>query len=125
MQRMYPGHSLLRFDEALLAARSGRTGAAHAIIEELAGASTDGVYRGQTGTLRAEALAQLHAAVGDLDEAFVVLETAFEKKGHARRLMSHPLFEPLRDDPRYDAMLTRMTLRCRRDGNLHRCQPLQ
>ena len=125
MQRMYPGHSLLRFDEALLAARSGRTDAAREIIEELARASTDGVYLGQTGTLRAEALAQLHAAVGDLDEAFDVLETAFEKKGHARRLMSHPLFEPLRDDPRYDAMLTRMTLRCRRDGNLHRCQPLQ
>ena len=125
LQRMYPGHSLLRFDEALLAARSGRTDAAREIIEELARASTDGVYLGQTGALRAEALAQLHAAVGDINEAFDVLETAFEKKGHARRLMSHPLFAPLRDDPRYDAMLTRMTLHCRRDGDLHRCQPLQ
>lgn len=125
MQELYPEDALVWFDEALFAARSGRTGEARAIIAQLSQASLEGVYRGQTGVLRAEALAQLHAAVGDLDEAFAVLETAFDQKGHARRLMSHPLFAPLWDDPRYDAMLARMTLHCRRDGDLHRCQPLQ
>lgn len=125
MMRLFPEDPFIRFGEALLAARSGRIDEAREIISGLTRDSIDGVYQGQMGTLRAEALAQLYAAVGDIDEAFVVLETAFAYKGHARRLMSHPLFEPLWEDPRYEAMLTRMTLRCRPVGDLHRCQPLQ
>ena len=125
LRSSYPGDPLISFDEALLAARSDRIDEAREIIDRLSEDSIDGVYRGQLGSLRAESLAQLHAAVGDIDQAFAALETAFEYKGHARRLMSHPLFEPLWDDPRYEAMLTRMTLRCRREGDLHKCQALQ
>jgi DNA-binding SARP family transcriptional activator len=125
LRSSFPGDPLISFDEALLAARSDRVDEAGEIIDRLSEDSVDGVYEGQLGTLRAESLAQLHAGVGDIDQAFAVLETAFEDKGHARRLMSHPLFKPLWDDPRYEAMLARMTLRCRRVGDLHRCQPLQ
>ncbi|MBT8462015.1 MAG: hypothetical protein KJO44_05775 [Gemmatimonadetes bacterium] len=115
----------VEFGMALLAARTGDVETAIRMADRLSGGSNDGVFEGQLGVLRLESVAQLYAAVGDVDGAFHVLSEAFEQKGHVRRLMSHPLFEPLWDDPRFESMLTRMTLRCRREGNLHLCQPLQ
>ena len=120
-----PDLPLLPFYDALLAARDGRGSEARELIERHSDHSAAGVYVGQTGVLRAESLAQLYAAVGDRDNAFAVLTAAFENKGHVRRLSSHPLFDPLRGDPRYDALLARMGLRCRPDGDLYRCRPLE
>jgi hypothetical protein len=54
-------------------------------------------------------VAQLHAFVGDRDAAFAWLDRAFARRdedlGHVR---SNPLVKPLRDDPRYGALLRRM-----------------
>ena len=72
-----------------------------------------------------EPLAQLYAAVGDRESALALLESEMEAKGHVRRLPTEPLFDPLRDDPRFDAMLARMGLICRRAEGRQVCQPIE
>jgi len=65
---------------------------------------------GDTFTL--DNLAYIAAAEGRIDDAFILLEDSF-----SRRLMSmlwirvDPRVDPLRNDPRFDALLTRMKLR--------------
>ncbi|MEJ2016387.1 MAG: hypothetical protein P8X61_12400, partial [Limibacillus sp.] len=53
----------------------------------------------------AESIALIHAQQGRLDEAFKWLEHGFELH-RARYILVHdPLFDPLRDDPRWKRFL--------------------
>lgn len=56
-------------------------------------------------------VAALHVALGNRDEAFAWLEKAYQAHDwHLHRLKVDPQFAPLRDDPRYNAMLKRLNL---------------
>ena len=56
--------------------------------------------------------ARLHALLGDLDAASPDLEQAFaERDGRTRFITTVPELTPLRDDPRYAALLGRMEFR--------------
>jgi serine/threonine-protein kinase len=56
-------------------------------------------------------LAVVHAALGDKDAAFAELETAFQNRDwFLPRLKVDPFMDPLRDDPRFDAMVKRLNL---------------
>jgi tetratricopeptide (TPR) repeat protein len=57
----------------------------------------------------AEALAWIHMALGDHDEAFRWLETAYEQREMGLIwLKAHWVFDPLRGDPRFDDLVRRM-----------------
>jgi adenylate cyclase len=62
--------------------------------------------------VRAEYLAMGHAAVGHLDQAFEALERAYQARS-AGLIYLHldPGYEPLRNDPRYGALVQRIGLR--------------
>ncbi len=56
-------------------------------------------------------VAWVHAALGDKDEAFSWLEKAVQdREGSVYRLKVEPLIDPLRDDPRFGALLRRIGL---------------
>jgi serine/threonine-protein kinase len=55
-------------------------------------------------------LASVYAALGDRDRAFSWLEKAEETKTLLPLVLRDPKFDPLRDDPRYHALLRRMNL---------------
>jgi serine/threonine-protein kinase len=56
-------------------------------------------------------VAQYYAWQGDLDKAFECLETAYEQKNMwLTRITVHPVWEPLRGDPRYENLVKRMGL---------------
>jgi TolB-like protein/Tfp pilus assembly protein PilF len=56
-------------------------------------------------------VANIYAALGEKDKAFAELEKAFENHDwELFRLKVDPLMDPLRDDPRFKAMLKRMGL---------------
>ena len=118
------GHPFVKVPEALLLERQGRRPEARRLVAEIENEDPDVVFAGFYGST-AEPLAQVHAAVGDLDQAFEILESQMEEKGHIRRLTSHPLFEPLRDDPRYPSLVARMGLRCRWIGERRSCQQIE
>ncbi|MEO5509731.1 MAG: hypothetical protein ABIS27_03820, partial [Longimicrobiales bacterium] len=62
--------------------------------------------------VRSEYLAMGHAAVGNLDRAFESLERAYQaRSGGLIYLHLDPGYDPLRGDPRYAEMLSRMGLR--------------
>jgi tetratricopeptide (TPR) repeat protein len=62
--------------------------------------------------VRSEYLAMGHAAVGDMDKAFESLEKAYQARS-AGVIYLHldPGYEPLRSDPRYAEMVSRIGLR--------------
>jgi len=62
--------------------------------------------------VRSEYLAMGHAAVGNLDRAFESLERAYQaRSGGLIYLHLDPGYDPLRGDPRYAEMVSRMGLR--------------
>ncbi len=55
--------------------------------------------------------ATVYAALGDRDAAFAELDRAFDERDwQLQRIKVDPFMDPLRDDPRYKAMLKRMNL---------------
>jgi serine/threonine protein kinase/tetratricopeptide (TPR) repeat protein len=55
--------------------------------------------------------AQIYAQLGDKDQAFAWLEKAYEKHdGMIYTLKVEPLLDPLRNDPRFDDLLSRLNL---------------
>ncbi len=109
--------------QGLLEARQGNLAGARSIIAELEQVEPTLAFEG-LDRAPAEPRAQLYASVGDAETAFSILLEEMEEKGHIRRLSSHPLFAPLRGDPRYASLLARMNLRCRSSGDRHICQPV-
>lgn len=56
-------------------------------------------------------VASIYAALGDKDRAFAKLEKAFaERDYNLHRLKVDPLFDPLRDDPRFKDLVRRIGL---------------
>lgn len=56
-------------------------------------------------------VANIYAALGEKDQAFAELEKAYENHDwELFRLKVDPLMDPLRDDPRFKAMLKRLNL---------------
>jgi tetratricopeptide (TPR) repeat protein len=57
------------------------------------------------------AIAEVNAYLGDKDQAFEILEIAYqERNGILIYLNVHPWYDPLRDDPRFHDLLRRMNL---------------
>ncbi len=120
----FPGHPYLDVPGALLLARRGDTLEAATIVAQISAREPAEIFAGFSRST-AEPRAQLYAAIGDIDTAFEILQAEMDGKGHVRRLSSHPLFEPLRDDPRYAPLTARMGLQCRRAGDRQSCQPIE
>ena len=95
-------------DRAVLAhayARAGQIDRARAILAEL--------ERPQGGEfLPAYYFALIHVGLGDRDRAFAALDRAFkERVGPINELNIDPMFDSVRDDPRFDPLLRRLRLR--------------
>ncbi len=52
----------------------------------------------------------IYAQLGEKDEAFEWLEKAFEEGQDMNNLKVHPIWDPLRDDPRFQDLLRRLNL---------------
>ena len=56
-------------------------------------------------------LAAARAELGEIDRAFAMLDEAYERRSsELLELKAEPWFDPLRDDPRFAALLERMEL---------------
>ena len=56
-------------------------------------------------------LASIYATLGDKDNAFAELERSFEERDcYLARISVDPFMDPLRSDPRFKSLLTRMNL---------------
>ena len=63
------------------------------------------------GSVSPYSVANIHVALGDRDEAFVWLERALEDRDRMlTSLRVHPRLDPLRSDPRFASLLSRMNL---------------
>lgn len=84
---------------------SGRRDKTQPILHEL----KEGVRKGE---LRAEtAIARIHAALGEPDEAFAWLQQAWQQRdGELALVKIDPTFESLHSDPRFVELLRRMSL---------------
>jgi tetratricopeptide (TPR) repeat protein len=123
-ERLGPGPALDRL-AALLLVQRGDTVRARAIADRLvlvaeSGDPFQGMY-----TSPDEPLIELLVAVGDRESAFTRMDSLTAFKGHVRRLASDPLLDPLRSDPRMDALLAQMALICRGAGERRVCQPIE
>jgi eukaryotic-like serine/threonine-protein kinase len=85
-------------------ALSGRRAEARKVIAQLNAAS-------KIHYIPASLLAEIHAALGDKDQAFSLLEKAYEEHdSYLVRLKVEPALDPLRSDRRFEALLHRMKL---------------
>jgi tetratricopeptide (TPR) repeat protein len=81
-------------------ARAGRTAAAHTLLTELT--SADRRY------VPSYEVALVYAALGDSRLAFEWLDRSFRERSHYIALLRvDPALDPLRTDPRFDALLAR------------------
>jgi len=55
-------------------------------------------------------MAEIHMGLGEKDEAFRWLETAYQERNIDAAIRVYPIFDPLRDDPRFQDLLRRMNL---------------
>ena len=85
-------------------ARAGRTADAHRVLDELKQRSTQRYVSWRD-------IAVIDAGLGEKDEAFAALEKAYEMHDSGIVFMKvDPLFDPLRSDPRFPALLRRIGL---------------
>jgi len=86
-------------------AAAGNRAEAQRILEDL-------IKRSEKAYIPAYSLAHILIAMGDKDRAFKYLEKAYEEKSTGMILLKvDPKLDPLRDDPRFNALLERMNLR--------------
>ena len=89
---------------AHLEASSGNEAEARRILEELIAARSHRV-------VSAWGIAALHASLGDVDEAFRWLDVAVEERATGLIFLRvHPRLDPIRQDPRYEALLRKVGL---------------
>ena len=87
-----------------LEASSGNEAAARRILHELIESRSHSV-------VSAWGIAALHASLGDVDEAYRWLDVAVEEGATGLSLLRvHPRLDPIRQDPRYRALLRRVGL---------------
>jgi serine/threonine protein kinase/Flp pilus assembly protein TadD len=92
------------FGLAHLEASRGNSAGARRMLEELKASRAQRV-------VSAWGIAALHASLGDVDEAFQWLEAAFsEGAAGLVFLRVHPRLDPIRHDPRYQALVRRVGL---------------
>ncbi|MBK9171195.1 MAG: hypothetical protein IPM24_27565 [Bryobacterales bacterium] len=85
-------------------ARLGRRAEAAAILGELDAAA-------ERGYVTPISRAWVHLGLGDADAAFHWLNQAVDERDpHLLHLPSKPVYDPIRDDPRFHALLSRMRL---------------
>ncbi|HYU51303.1 MAG TPA: tetratricopeptide repeat protein, partial [Gemmatimonadaceae bacterium] len=90
------------FGLAHLEAASGNEKEARRILAELTLARS-------TRVVSAWGIAALHASLGDVDDAFRWLEIAIEERASGLLLLRvHPRLDPIRQDPRYPALVRRL-----------------
>lgn len=90
---------LVRF-RAYAYAKSGRRSEAEAILAKYI---SDPAYDGANAAI-------IYGALGEKDKAFAALERGFARKEEMARMRLDPLFDDLRDDPRFADLLKRMGL---------------
>ena len=84
-------------------ARAGRVEEARAVLAELDELSRDAY-------VAPDCFAMVYAGLGDNDQAFDWLEKALaERSPHLNYLKFHPEWEPLRDDPRWADLISRIS----------------
>jgi hypothetical protein len=85
-------------------AAAGQDAEARRVLEELES-------EGQGSYVRAEFLAAAYGMLGDRDEAFRQLDLALEQRS-AGLIYLHldPLYDPLRDDPRFSVLVEKIGL---------------
>jgi TolB-like protein/tetratricopeptide (TPR) repeat protein len=87
-----------------LAARSGNEAEARRILAELIAARSHRV-------VSAWGIGVLHASLGDVDDAFRWLDIAVEERATGLVLLRvHPRLDPIRQDPRYQALVRQVGL---------------
>ena len=65
----------------------------------------------QTRYVGSYGFASLYADLGDRDNAFKWLETAFQERERVMVVLNvHPLFDPIRNDPRFVDLVRRVGL---------------
>jgi eukaryotic-like serine/threonine-protein kinase len=85
-------------------ARAGRKSEAQRVIDDL-------IELSKTKFVSQSTIAMAYAGLGEKDRAFEWLDKSYESHDEAILwLKNHPMFEPLRDDPRYKPMLKRLNL---------------
>jgi eukaryotic-like serine/threonine-protein kinase len=85
-------------------AAAGRRTEARAVLAELEA-------RAATGYVASATRAIVYAGLGDRDHAFAWLDKAYDERDWVlRELKAYPLFDGLRSDPRFAALLRRMKL---------------
>ncbi|HQZ98101.1 MAG TPA: hypothetical protein PLP21_17400 [Pyrinomonadaceae bacterium] len=82
-------------------AKSGRRSEAESILAKY---SSDPTFSDSSNA------ATIYGALGDKDKAFAALEKGFAAKEQLSRIKVDPLFDDLRDDPRFKDLLKRMNL---------------
>jgi len=100
--QLMDGAPVTQSDLAVALARAGRREEAHTILEELL---SDPNY------VPAPLIAQIYASFGDTDAAFEWLEKGIEDGARGVIFLKvNPLYDPLRQDPRFSRMLTQLNL---------------
>ena len=85
-------------------AKAGRSADTRRVLEKLA-------LRARTQFVPTYDLALVHLALGDPERAFALLEQAFQHKSESLNLLKvDPRLDPIRGDPRFQAMLHRVGL---------------
>jgi DNA-binding winged helix-turn-helix (wHTH) protein/TolB-like protein len=108
-ERLSQGNSKPISLNGFLLARAGRETAARAVLARLEQLAT-------TRFVPPYAMALVHAGLGDPDAALASLERAERARDvHLVFLPVDPKWDPLRDDPRFEALLERAGLRPRSD----------
>jgi TolB-like protein/Tfp pilus assembly protein PilF len=95
---------LIRGVLAQALARAGRKAEAQRVIDDL-------IELSKSKFVSQSTIAIAYAGLGEKDKAFEWLDKSYESHDEAILwLKNHPMFEPLREDPRYKPMLKRLNL---------------
>ena len=85
-------------------AKAGRRADALRLLEELK-------RRKQTGYVPAAAFVKAHLGLGEYDQAFFWLEEAYKEQSNILQFLKvHPMFDPIRGDPRFADLVRRVGL---------------
>jgi TolB-like protein/Flp pilus assembly protein TadD len=85
-------------------AQAGRRADALRLLEELK-------RRKQTGYVPAAAFVKAYLGLGEYDQAFFWLEEAYKEQSNLLQFLKvHPIFDPVRDDPRFKDLVHRVGL---------------
>jgi adenylate cyclase len=87
----------------LVLAMAGRAEEARRVLEDLQGLGRDSY-------ISPVHVSAIYAQLGEKDAAFEWVEKAVEQRVNMLMLKASPLWDPLRSDPRYTALLRRMNL---------------